>query len=158
MYICCSYADEVCQYNAIPICSCLPPVPLRSLITNYVYPTLQITSPPSPSLYASHPSLYSSVPFLPSFLSSATLKTSTSPNPKPETFFALFPLNIRPSSSLSTFILTLGLLTRFIRLSTGTPFRCFSPTHIRLAGGAREANSTGEGWVGVPKVRVDRKP
>lgn len=83
---------------------------------------------------------------------------TTSPNPKPATFFARFPCSNLPSSAFVTCTRRLGLLTRFIRLRTGCPLRCLCASHIRFAGGDSVAKSAGDGCVGVPRVIEEMKP
>lgn len=123
-----------------------------------IYDTLQITSPPSPALNASHPSIYLSAFVLPSLLSSGVLTMRISPIPTPGTFLALFPTNNLPSSSLLTTTLKLGFETRFILLNTGCPSRCFSPIQSFFAGIGSVLNDAGSGPAGEPREMFDTRP
>lgn len=78
--------------------------------------------------------------------------------PTPGMFFALRPVKSRPNSSCVTANLKLGLETRLICRSTGTPSRYLCETQSFRVLTGNEANEVGSGDWGLPRDRLDISP
>lgn len=116
---------------------------------SYSGPTLTMTSPPSPCLRASLPSIHCCFP---------VFTSSTCPSPSPLTPFTLLPRRSNPSSSCVTRIGLLGLLMRSsVPMTERSPLYFRFATSMRALTGALAKAFGCEAWV-EPSVTEEMKP